>query len=1249
MADDLSDLDAAFAKGSLPLSDAEVGIGVPKADDLSDWDAAFGNPASPSAPSAPSAPASDYSSMFPGEEPPLTVRAHDKAPPPEKDDLSDWDAAFSGGAPGKGPQPAAPSTPNTTGPLANAPDEGWLSGLAKGAGTATIKGLSNIPGQIGNLGNFADYLVARGESAITGKPYEQVAQEQQVRRVQMEAASPLLKFTNPSNVFPTGAEVAAPILKQTGEYVPTTEAGRMAQAGVEAATSMIGPGAGVRAPGATLGQTLIKAPARMAPANIVAGAAGQGVTDVTQDPLWGLAAGVVAPVVAGIPGRIAGAVSKPFFAGSREAMVAEQLRSAAANPQAAEVALNQPNPQIIPGSQPTLGQLTGDVGILQAERQARTLNNTGFNLREGEQNQARLEALRSAAPANADTMKPSEAFQSHLANIDQATDVAVDQLGSRAQDLAAQLGPGRTPEDVGTAIRGGIETIRGEAKAAKNALYDAIDPDGSLNVVAAPLRDKFNKIRSGINEMEARPTGEEAQLYKLANTISNVIPFKSLQAIDSRITAAMSAERRVSGETPVWRRLAQMKSATMDTIANAAENQMAYEHAQAARGTAAPGSRLSEVLNRQVTGEGPENAWPGARMAPGQEPTPSSTRGPAYVRQPQTLVGFLRAHGGIRDEGGELASRDLSRQFPGLVNNRSGMRLDTAREAAAQNGHLGADTDRAVHETTVNDLLDKIDQHPTYSVHDTDAVLSRQERTNWQEQQRQLSDARDEIAKGRQAHGMRGHDPELDHAAAGLMVDHGMNWDDAVERAGINAENSRNEDLYDAALSARAPQGAKDVRSEGAPNLRPGGERISGTGREAPWTNGGVGVQTQANPNFDEAAAARLAAAKSAHAEYARTYRQGPVAPTLKGPFQGNYTMPASAVPARAFVKGDRGYQTVKSFLAASKNDPDVLAALQDHALNPLRDSLNPDGTVNPKKFAAWRSDYADSLRAMNEASPGFSDRFSSAAKATDEMMKAGLDRKAQLDAFQKTAAAKFIGKTNPVEVENQLGLILRNKAAGPTQMRGLVNQAKTDPQALDGLRKAGVDWMLREFSTAAEAPGTGEKVIASAGFRKFVNENRATLAELYPEQQVNMFGAIADDLQRADRSVTATAIKGSPGTAKDIGPFLKQAAKAASHGGDSLIGLATMLEAMHGGLNLHTVAWGAAGAAGLYLKHALENLKQAGIAKTGDMLRDALLNPDRARYYLEKHPATEKGLGYALSRSLRRALITQPMLVPQQ
>ena len=37
------------------------------------------------------------------------------------------------------------------GMLARGPDEGYLSGLGKGAATATIKGLANIPGMAGNI------------------------------------------------------------------------------------------------------------------------------------------------------------------------------------------------------------------------------------------------------------------------------------------------------------------------------------------------------------------------------------------------------------------------------------------------------------------------------------------------------------------------------------------------------------------------------------------------------------------------------------------------------------------------------------------------------------------------------------------------------------------------------------------------------------------------------------------------------------------------------------------------------------------------------------------------------------------------------------------------------------------------------------------------------------------------------------------------------------------------------------------
>ena len=91
--------------------------------------------------------------------------------------------------------------------------------------------------------------------------------------------------------------------------------------------------------------------------------------------------------------------------------------------------------------------------------------------------------------------------------------------------------------------------------------------------------------------------------------------------------------------------------------------------------------------------------------------------------EPQSLVAFLRAAGGLKDDAGELRARDMHRQFPGLVNNARGLGLDSAREMAAEAGYLGADTTRAVSETGVNDLLEALDNHPVYSVRDETRLM----------------------------------------------------------------------------------------------------------------------------------------------------------------------------------------------------------------------------------------------------------------------------------------------------------------------------------------------------------------------------------------------------------------------------------------------------------------------------------------------------------------------------------------------
>jgi len=106
----------------------------------------------------------------------------------------------------------------------------------------------------------------------------------------------------------------------------------------------------------------------------------------------------------------------------------------------------------------------------------------------------------------------------------------------------------------------------------------------------------------------------------------------------------------------------------------------------------------------------------------------------AVVAEPPSLMTFLRKAGGIKDEGGELAARDLSRVK--FTNNKSGLTMDEALERAWEAGYIGKPIEgdslgvgaRPADETrpTFNDLMDAIDKEvageKVYSLQDFDWV-----------------------------------------------------------------------------------------------------------------------------------------------------------------------------------------------------------------------------------------------------------------------------------------------------------------------------------------------------------------------------------------------------------------------------------------------------------------------------------------------------------------------------------------------
>ncbi|RYC31383.1 hypothetical protein D3273_13415 [Lichenibacterium minor] len=1365
-------------------------------------------------------------------------------------DLQAPDADASGGARPLTIRAGQADAPNPDGQLANAPGDGWAAGAAKGAATGVIKGAGDAVGFVGGLGGLADYLIARGESAITGKPVDQVQAAHAARRKAVEAdmdSTPLGRLavaTDPTNLLPAPDDVSGPILAKTGAYTPTSEPGRLAQAGVEAAVGAFGPGGGMVSPG-TAGRAVAGALARQAPAMAAAGAASQGAVDATGSPLAGLAAGLVVPaageaVGAGVRGaaKLAGPVAGgskllnaapvvgPALQAGREAAVAGKILGQSSDPAALRAwAAGHPDAPEVPNSPRTLaGSVGNDPGLFQAEKDARNVNNArptatvtvdgqsyggqSFNGIDRAQSDAQVGALQGGRQ-DADVFRPGAMIRQRMDAIDAAAQQAEDRLNAAhadavsgvqfagqgfaadqqsglaqrtadrqqasadfadqtragladrtadrvqgaaddkaqaqsdrddahqqlvqsfadardrqlgvAQSAAAPLGEPVNGEDLGSTLRGAVEQVRSGAKDLHRDLYKAVDPDGTLALVATPVGDKAGAIMDGLRANGAELSPAEAPLFRRAAALPDVATYGTLHALDTDLSAAMSTERRTAGETSAWGRLSALKGSVKSAMTNAANNKAAHEARMVAAGRMAPEDTIAARLradtdewdtaaqqptSRAATGTGdstssgtgalgfsrslgaevsngggPRNAArdPGLSGPRGDAPAPTEVgigprpdapgfdpdgmRAPPRpdVPRPQDLRAFVKSRGGMRDDGGDLASMGLHEL---IGRGARAVSPDRMREAAAEAGYLGADTVRAMRETHPNDLLDALSgDRPVHSVSDEDAAAA------WQ------------------AH------------------------DEARER-------------YDAARGEFGTRSKFGVVPERTP--------MSAYSRDDVEGPSGMPLQSPANsglqPNFGPEAAGRLRAANAAYAEYAKTYKNPTVGPGLRTVgYSGQYQRGDAAFIKGAVKPGPEGYENARAYLRAAQNDPDAVEAMHDAVLNPLRRAALGPGFLPPAALANWKSSYGPALRALDEVTPGFSRRFDDAGKATQELLDMGAEhktaiatargeaarqaivdnaaRKAQLgqaNATDKVTVADLLAeraandkaatqadkastagalsdraasdraavagsrdgrdagisaargivrdaKATPAaqfakgggtgvastEVENAVGSFLKTGTTGATRLRGLVQSVQSDPEALAGLQKAGTDWIVRNH-TNADGTLSGAKLIS------FVKQNGDSLRELYPHDQVSMMGAVARDAEAGARWRTTTAIKGGSDSVKN----LLAAASENGQGHHTTLGMVAV-EAVaqgfeHGGLQ--GAAYGGMGAAALYMMNAM---RQAGIRRTSDLYIAALADPEVARTLISKMPTkANRGAMIGFSRALKRSLILGPMAV---
>lgn len=188
--------------------------------------------------------------------------------------------------------------------------------------------------------------------------------------------------------------------------------------------------------------------------------------------------------------------------------------------------------------------------------------------------------------------------------------------------------------------------------------------------------------------------------------------------------------------------------------------------------------------------------------------------------RPQTLLGFIRGLGGVKDSGGDLRSQNVSRRFPGLINEKTGLPLDRAREAAAEQGYLPEDS-------TPDDLVQLLlTDEPVYSKRDAGQV---EEYNRYQESLRVTREYKQAAEYIKEKYPTT-HPKIADDAAMRMAYDN-LDVIEAIEMASDSVVIERSApvepednigEIFDAWASERSPKSNANEKGQGSAPAEPG-------------------------------------------------------------------------------------------------------------------------------------------------------------------------------------------------------------------------------------------------------------------------------------------------------------------------------------------------------------------------------------------------------------------------------------------
>lgn len=351
-------------------------------------------------------------------------------------------------------------------------------------------------------------------------------------------------------------------------------------------------------------------------------------------------------------------------------------------------------------------------------------------------------------------------------------------------------------------------------------------------------------------------------------------------------------------------------------------------------------------------------------------------------------------------------------------------------------------------------------------------------------------------------------------------------------------------------------------------------------------------------------------------------------------------------VAAKIWQPGPVGAGRIKEVLKAGNNSPEIRQAIREAAVNSINATALKGDRYDPAKLAAWRAKHVDALREF----PDLDRQLQTAEGAERALVQIGAARAKATKAAQQGAIGKIMKLDNDADVVRAVGSVLQSQNS-VQNMRTLVNQARRDPMAMEGLQSAVIQHMLDTMK------GTTMGYRAEP-FNKYFGKHANALNEVLSPDQISALQRLAADLKRENTEKRAP-VRGSP-TKENF-------ADASRHGfdGNSMwdriiqngisAGLGSSVGAAASMVGMVPGGWltqGVATLGGLFTNHLLQKMRANGIEKVEDLIRAALLDPELFADLLAKAPKRAgSGSHVTLGNFLTRAAlagITGPAALDQ-